>query len=195
MHKLYQDGMAIVRVFEKPDLFITITCNPKWPEIQNALLSDQTAQDHSELISRIFNMKLKAIFKDILKENIFGNVLAYLYTIEFQKRKLSHTHVLLILAHSYKPKTVADYDAIVSAEIPDKNRNPNTFNTVKQTMMHGPCGILNSNAPCMKDGKCSKKYPQNFQKNTIENEDSYPIYRRRNNNQTVEINRIQLDNR
>jgi hypothetical protein len=40
MHKLYQDGMAIVRVFGKPDLFITITCNPKWPEIQNAFLLD-----------------------------------------------------------------------------------------------------------------------------------------------------------
>ena len=195
MHKLYQDGMAIVQVFGKPDLFITITCNPKWPEIQNALLSGQTAQDRSELISRVFNMKLKAIFKDILKENIFGNVLAYLYTIEFQKCELPHAHVLLILAHPYKPKTVADYDAIVSAEIPDKNRNPNTFNTVKQIMMHGPCGIFNSNAPCMKDEKCSKKYPQNFQENTIENEDGYPIYRRRNNGQTVEINRIQLDNR
>ena len=42
MHKLYQDGMAIVRVFGKPDLFITITCNPKWPEIQNALFIGQT---------------------------------------------------------------------------------------------------------------------------------------------------------
>ncbi len=83
MHKLYQDEMAIVQVFGKPDLFITITCNPKWPEIQNALLSGQTAQDCPELISRVFNMKLKAIFKDILKENIFENVLAYLYTIEF----------------------------------------------------------------------------------------------------------------
>ena len=83
MHKLYQDGMAIVRVFGKPDLFITITCNPKWPEIQNALLLGQTAQDRPELISHVFNMKLKAIFNDILKENIFGKVLAYLYTIEF----------------------------------------------------------------------------------------------------------------
>ncbi len=98
MHKLYQDGMAIVRVFGKPDLFITITCNPKWPEIQNALLIGQTAQDRPELISRVFNMKLKAIFNDILKENIFGKVLAYLYTIEFQKRGLPHAHVLLILA-------------------------------------------------------------------------------------------------
>src|SRR5271156_1781984 len=98
MHKLYQDGIAIVRVFGKPDLFITITCNPKWPEIQNALLPGQTAQDRPELISRVFNMKLKAIFNDILKENIFGKVLAYLYTIEFQKRGLPHAHVLLILA-------------------------------------------------------------------------------------------------
>jgi hypothetical protein len=43
-------------------------------------------------------MKLKAIFNDILKENIFGKVLTYLYTIEFQKRELPHAHVLLILA-------------------------------------------------------------------------------------------------
>ncbi|CAB4483679.1 unnamed protein product [Rhizophagus irregularis] len=171
MHKLYQDAMAIVRVFGKPDLFITIICNLKWPEIQNALLLGQTAQDRPDLISRIFNMKLKAIFNDILKEDIFGKVLAYLYTIEFQKRGLPHAHVLLILAQTYKPKTVADYDTIISAEIPNKNSNPDTFNTVKQTMMHGPCGILNLNAPCMKDGKYSKRYPRNFQENTIENED------------------------
>src|SRR6185437_7317867 len=50
MHKLYQDGMAIVRVFGKPDLFITVTCNPNWPEIKEALLPGQTAQDRPELI-------------------------------------------------------------------------------------------------------------------------------------------------
>ena len=195
MHKLYQDGMAIVRVFGKPDLFITVTCNPNWPEIKEALLPGQTAQDRPELISRVFNMKLKAIFNDFLKENIFGKVLAYLYTIEFQKRGLPHAHILLILNRSYKPKTAADYDTIVSAEIPDKNRDPNTYKTVVQSMIHGPCGIHKSNAPCMKDGKCSKKYPRNFQENTTENEDGYPIYRRRNNGRTVEVNKIQLDNR
>uniref|UniRef100_A0A8C5PXT8 ATP-dependent DNA helicase n=1 Tax=Leptobrachium leishanense TaxID=445787 RepID=A0A8C5PXT8_9ANUR len=29
----YQDAMAIVRKYGKPDFFITLTCNPKWPEI------------------------------------------------------------------------------------------------------------------------------------------------------------------
>ncbi|KAM0727891.1 hypothetical protein ACS0PU_005360 [Formica fusca] len=33
----YQDSMAIVSKFGKPDLFITMTCNPKWREIEENL--------------------------------------------------------------------------------------------------------------------------------------------------------------
>jgi len=29
----YQDAMAIIAKFGKPDLFLTFTCNPKWREI------------------------------------------------------------------------------------------------------------------------------------------------------------------
>ena len=29
----YQDGMTIVKHTVKPDIFVTFTCNPKWPEI------------------------------------------------------------------------------------------------------------------------------------------------------------------
>ena len=38
MNEKFQDGMAIVREFGRPHLFITMTCNPAWPEIQNELL-------------------------------------------------------------------------------------------------------------------------------------------------------------
>ena len=31
MHQLYQDVMAINRAVGRPDLFITVTCNPNWP--------------------------------------------------------------------------------------------------------------------------------------------------------------------
>ena len=62
-------------------------------------------------------------------------------------------------------------------------------------MMHESCGTCMPNAPCMKDGKCFKRYPRSFQENTIENEDGYPIYRHRNNGRTVEVRGIQLDNR
>jgi len=36
----YQDAMAIVNKFGKPNLFITMTCNPKWHEIEENLLPD-----------------------------------------------------------------------------------------------------------------------------------------------------------
>jgi hypothetical protein len=46
---LYQDALAIVRKFGKPDLFITTTCNPKWKEIRDELLPGQKASDRFDL--------------------------------------------------------------------------------------------------------------------------------------------------
>jgi hypothetical protein len=34
MAQKYQDAMAIVRELGKPDVFMTMTCNPDWDEIQ-----------------------------------------------------------------------------------------------------------------------------------------------------------------
>jgi len=89
--------MAIIQKVRKSDLFITVTCNLNWPEIKETLLPGQVASDRLELISHVFNIKLKAILKDILKENIFEKVLAHLYIIEFQKRRLPHAYILIIL--------------------------------------------------------------------------------------------------
>ena len=35
MFQNYLDAMSIVQHFGKPSLFITMTCNPRWPEIVN----------------------------------------------------------------------------------------------------------------------------------------------------------------
>ena len=43
MGQIYQDSMAGVRCNGKPDLFITMTCNPNWPDLQAALLPGQEA--------------------------------------------------------------------------------------------------------------------------------------------------------
>lgn len=66
--------------------------------------------------------------------------------------------------------------------------------TVVRNMMHGPCGALDPNAVCMENGKCTKKYPHDFQPATAESDGSYPLYRRREG-PTVEVNRKTLDNR
>lgn len=49
MTQLYQDAMAIVRKYGKPDLFITMTCNPNWKEIQENLRANETSWDRPEL--------------------------------------------------------------------------------------------------------------------------------------------------
>ena len=50
--------MAIVRCVGKPNLFITFTCNPTWPEIQAELLPNQSAVDRPDLTARVFNLKV-----------------------------------------------------------------------------------------------------------------------------------------
>lgn len=83
---LYQDAMTMVERLGKPDLFITFTCNPSWPEIKNNLLSGQTANDRPDLIAKVFKLKLEALKHDIVEDQCLGRVNGYIYTIEFQKR-------------------------------------------------------------------------------------------------------------
>ncbi|XP_067623813.1 uncharacterized protein [Eurosta solidaginis] len=69
-------------------------------------------------------------------------------------------------------------------------------------MIHGPCGEINMNSPCMIDAKCSKRYPRALISDTIAGNDGYPLYRRRsfeNNGKTAIIRvlnqNIEVDNR
>ncbi|KAI5444460.1 hypothetical protein KIW84_012913 [Lathyrus oleraceus] len=58
MDQLYFDGMVICSYVGFPDLFITFTCNPNWPEIQRLLGSVHLkASDRPDIISRVFKMK------------------------------------------------------------------------------------------------------------------------------------------
>jgi len=61
MKARYLDAMSMVQHFGKPDLFITITCNPEWPEIYELILPGQSAQDRSDIVSRVFKSKLRKI--------------------------------------------------------------------------------------------------------------------------------------
>ena len=185
MRQLFQDSMAIVRHFGKPDLFITFTCNPNWPEIIEELNEGETPNDRPDLIVRQFMIKFTAMMKDLLKEQVLGRVVGYTWVIEFQKRGLPHAHILLILDERDKPRTPEDFDAFVSAEIPDPITCPLAYETVTRCMIHGPCGAENPNAPCMDAGKCTKGYPKAFQQETTRNNDGYPNYRRRYQNRII----------
>ena len=116
MREKYHDAMAIVAKYGKPDLFITMTCNPhiSW------------SCDRPDLVVRVFSLKLKSFIKDMTKNRVFGAFRAYVYTIEFQKRGLPHAHLLFILANEDKIDTADKIDRYVCAEIPDPSQEPVT---------------------------------------------------------------------
>ncbi|XP_028086421.1 uncharacterized protein LOC114287309 [Camellia sinensis] len=195
LRRRYVDAMALVQRFGKPDIFLTMTCNPTWPEIKAELGPNEEAQNRPDLTSRAFRAKMEQLKDDIIKHQIFGKVVVYVYVIEFQKTGLPHMHLLLILAPGQKPLSPDTYDSIVSVELPDQKKHPHLFSMVVKHMMHGPCGEMNPNNICMKNGKCKNHYPKNFEPITRSSKDSYPIYKRRADGNQVKIRRKILDNR
>ncbi|ONM17793.1 hypothetical protein ZEAMMB73_Zm00001d003825 [Zea mays] len=147
MRRRYMDAMALVRKFGKPDIFLTMTCNPNWDEIRRELLPGQTPQDRPDLVRK------------------------------------------------YKLTCPEQYDLLISAEIPS-NKYPELRKMVIKHMMHGPCGSLNPNCPCTKGRKsCKNHYPRPFSDTTLQGKDSYPIYRRRDDNRKEKVRGCELDNR
>jgi hypothetical protein len=195
MAQLYHDAMAIVRNISSPDVFITFTANPQWVEISEALLPGQTVQDRPDLVSRVFKLKLSMLCNELFDSHILGRVAAHMHVIEFQKRGLPHAHILIILTAEDKPKTVQEIDSFVCAEIPDPVAQPHLYDIITGCMAHGPCGHAKPCSPCMKDGKCSKRYPRPFCEMTAMDDNSYPTYRRRDNGRTFVKNGFHYDNR
>jgi hypothetical protein len=118
-----------------------------------------------------------------------------LYTIEFQKRGLPHSHIIFWISNSPSQPTPTFIDSFISAEIPDPTTDPLGYCLVAEHMMHGPCGALNPNSPCMKNNRCSKRYPKEFHEETNLDEQGFATYRRRNNGRYVMKGGYRLDNR
>ncbi|XP_074267178.1 uncharacterized protein LOC141590483 [Silene latifolia] len=182
----YQDTMVICKWTGYPDLFITFTCNPKWPEITRFVKKrGLRPEDRPDILCRVFSIKLNELIKDLKERHIFGRPRGVVYTIEFQKRGLPHAHIILFLNSGDKLLEVDDIDNIISAEIPDPAENPELHEAVTEYMMHGPCGKHFPRSPCMDRGQCTKHFPRQFNQRTTIDEDGYPVYRRRKNGITV----------
>ncbi|KAL0319695.1 UNVERIFIED_CONTAM: hypothetical protein Sradi_5231000 [Sesamum radiatum] len=113
MYQRYQDAMSVVQKFGKPDLFITMTCNPSWEEIQNELKPGQTPEDRFDLLTRIIRAKFEELKKDIYTKGVLGKVVAHVHVIKFKRRGLPDAHMLVILDKNDKLNTPDDHDHIV----------------------------------------------------------------------------------
>ncbi|KAI3764815.1 hypothetical protein L2E82_14832 [Cichorium intybus] len=197
MRRRFLDAMALVQDDGRPDIFLTMTCNPQWKEIEDELLPGQTTQDRPDLVARVFRAKLEDLKEQLFKKHIIGVVGAYVYVIEFQKRGLPHAHFLLIMTPGHKMTNPDQYDKMVCAKIPYSIKYPEMHDLVKNHMMHGPCGSLREKSPCIKGvpKKCRFRYPRQFNDKTSQGKDSYLLYRRRNNGIEVTKRKTNLDNR
>nr|GEW28579.1 helicase-like protein [Tanacetum cinerariifolium] len=144
---LLLDAMTLVQDDKKPDILLTMTCNPNWPEIQTELLPGQDAPDRPDLVSKVFRAKLEDLKEQLFKRHVLGVVCSHVYVIEFQKRGLPHAHFLLIMRAYHKMSNPDRYDKIVCSEIRNLTRHPVMHELVKKHMMHGPCGSLRTSSP------------------------------------------------
>ncbi|GKA07138.1 helicase [Tanacetum coccineum] len=197
MMQNYQDAMALCRTYGNPDLFITFTSNPKWPEILEMLtyFPRQKSHDRPEIGTRVFKIKLTELLDDLTKKHVFGESQGVVYVIEFQKRGLPHAHILLWLEEHCKCKTPSDIDDIISAELPSPTDDLDAYKTVTDYMLHGPCGKDARNVACTTDGKCSKHFPKQFLAETFLDEEGYPHYQRRDIKVTFKKGKFTYDNK
>jgi hypothetical protein len=194
MQRQYYDAMAIVAVEGPPDLFLTFTSNPQWPEIVNNMPTYHSSLYRPDIESRVFKLKLNQLMKDIKDNHILGVPVAHMHVIEFQKRGHPHAHMLLTLRHADKLVNSNLVDALICAALPCRVTTPALYNIVTKFMLHGPCL---PNMACMQNrfGRCSKNYPKKFKEETICVPNRFPIYRRPQNGRNIMKNNSIFDNR
>ena len=68
MFERQQAAMACVRKFGRPDLIITETTNPRWPESFDSLTPGQQPHDRPDLLVRVFRLKIQNVlnFKSLV---------------------------------------------------------------------------------------------------------------------------------
>lgn len=133
LQQYVQDTFAYVRNYGKPDLFITFTCNPKWKEITDELFCGQSSTDRQDIKASVFRLKVEKLMNVLNKGFVLGTTVAFVYSIEWQKRGLPHVHILIWLLQKLRPHQI---DQLISAEIPDPEVDPDLFQLVTGKPYH-----------------------------------------------------------
>lgn len=175
------DSLAIAAAFGNPTFFITMTCDPGWPEITSQLRPGQTFSDIPTVVVRVFKRKLALLLKTL--KTMFPNAgrpVYCIHCIEFQKRGLPHAHILI----KY-PKDCIDpdeIDAIISAELPD---DPDDACLIRRYMMHShPSDTSPPSKYCQRVDeagvrRCRFHYPYKLQEKTTIDSEGRVHYRHR----------------
>ncbi|PIL35223.1 hypothetical protein GSI_03013 [Ganoderma sinense ZZ0214-1] len=169
------DSLAIAAAYGPPMFFITMTCNPDWPEIKARCRPGQTFRDVPVVVCRVFKQKLTMLEHDL--RTMFpnaGGVEYLIHSIEFQKRGLPHAHILICYSNDcILPDNI---DSVVSAEIPD---NPHDAELIREFLVHEHKPYCSPERPDGTRAPCRFHYPKPLQQHSTIDSTGHVHYRRR----------------
>jgi hypothetical protein len=104
MAALAKNALVLVSESGCPHVFLTLTCNPNWPEITSQLLVGQSAFDRPDVVCPVFKARLDQLKHNIRKGKYFEgrNVTYMLHVIEYQFRGLPHAHMAIRLMNCFE---------------------------------------------------------------------------------------------
>ncbi|XP_024976216.1 uncharacterized protein LOC112514116 [Cynara cardunculus var. scolymus] len=77
MMQNYLDAMSLCKWYGYPDLFLSMTCNPKWPEVRRFVKDTcLNPEDSPDILCRLFKIKLDAFIRELKENELFGKIQA-----------------------------------------------------------------------------------------------------------------------
>ena len=183
-----QNVLILIRRFEKSTFFITFTCNFKWFEFERDLFAEISIKNRFDFIARMFQLKLKKLFRNFIDRHMLKKVKAHFYVIEFQKRDFFHAHIFII-NHFMNDVTSTNVDDVIQTIIFEISAvdafahcsKKRLYEIVKINMIHKNCKI---EAQCK---NAENNYIKRFSKrlqivSNLNNSSNYSYYRRIDDN-------------
>lgn len=145
--------------------------HPKWFEIKRKLLSGQRRQIRP-YYSRL-PVKDDTTYSTHPSGKAFGDIRAYVYIVEWQKRAMSYIQLIFWRLNKINANDIESYLRRTA-----RFKCGNDLVDIRTAhMIHGPCGsVFNMDSTCIKERRCSKRYPRHFLRYTQTGTDGYPFY-------------------
>jgi hypothetical protein len=190
--QLLNDSLSINARLGCPDYFITMTANPKWPEVVKNIGVGKRPATRNEVIHRVFNIKKTELVQMLYEKAYLGDALAIVCIVEYQRRGLPHMHCLLWVHEKNKPRTAEVLDQTVCAELPDPETQPLLYDLVSRYMMHMKCDKI-KRARCRHTvgniTKCRMGYPRSLSNfSSVDGNQAYSQPKRPDNGRFCAIN-------
>ena len=170
LRKLRVDALELARRLGCPTWFITLTCNPYWPDIVAHLLPGQTYADRPDIVVRVFHARLEKTVAWI-KQTLCKGTRYFVRVVEYQLRGLPHAHI--VVAELSPPTSPAEVDLFISCALPKAEGPLRTL--VLTHMVHGCTHGCHPNDPAQ---DCIKGCPWPFAEETTFDARGYPHHRR-----------------